>query len=64
MPRRHGRDLALRTLSAVLVTPPSGEPLVAVSMYAQWVRTNVDTLSGFEAKGRNSAMTDEKRVDL
>ena len=28
------------TLAAALVTPPSGPPLIAVSMYAQWVRTH------------------------
>ena len=28
------------TLAAAVVTPPSGEPVIAVSIYAQWVRTN------------------------
>ena len=32
------------TLAAALVKPPSGSPLIAVSMYAQWVRTH--TLAG------------------
>ena len=29
------------TLAAALVTPPSGDPMIAVSMYAQWVRTSI-----------------------
>lgn len=29
------------TLAAAFVTPPTGGPLVVVSMYAQWVRTHV-----------------------
>ena len=32
------------TLTAAFVTPPAGEPLIAVSMYAQWLRTH--TLAG------------------
>ena len=38
------RDLVVSwpgTLAAALVTPPSGEPMIAVSMYAQWVSTSV-----------------------
>ena len=29
------------TLAAAFVTPPSGEPVIAVSMYAQWVKTYI-----------------------
>ena len=38
------RDLVVSwpgTLAAALVTPPSGDPMIAVSMYAQWVRTSI-----------------------
>ena len=38
------RDLVVSwpgTLAAALVVPPSGNPVIAVSMYAQWVRTSV-----------------------
>ena len=35
------------TLAAALVTPPSGEPLITVSIYAQWVRTHVQARSNF-----------------
>lgn len=38
------RDLVVSwpgTLAAALVTPPSGDPVIAVSMYAQWVRTSI-----------------------
>lgn len=37
------RDLVVSwpgTLAAALVTPPSGDRVIAVSMYAQWVRTS------------------------
>ena len=37
------RDLVVSwpgTLTAALLTPPSGDPVIAVSMYAQWVRTS------------------------
>lgn len=33
---------------AAFLTPPSGEPLIAVSMYAQWVRTHSLAGSSFE----------------
>ena len=35
------------TIAAAFVTPPSGDPLVAVSMYAQWVRTHTRAGSNF-----------------
>ena len=35
------------TLTAAFVTPPSGEPVIAVSMYAQWVRTHTRAESNF-----------------
>lgn len=37
------RDLVVSwpgTLAAAFIGPPSGEPVIAVSMYAQWVRTH------------------------
>ena len=35
------------TLAAAVVTPPSGEPVIAVSTYAQWVRTHARAGSNF-----------------
>lgn len=35
------------TLSAAFVTPPSGKSLIAISMYAQWVRTHSLAESNF-----------------
>ena len=35
------------TLTAAFVTPPSGDPLIAVSIYAQWVRTHTSAGSNF-----------------
>ena len=35
------------TLAAAFVKPPSGEPVIAVSMYAQWVRTHARAGSSF-----------------
>ena len=35
------------TLAAALVTPSSGEPVIAVSMYAPWVRTHARAASNF-----------------
>ncbi len=35
------------TIAAAIVTPPSGDPVVAVSMYAPWVRTHTSTASNF-----------------
>lgn len=44
------RELVLSwpgTLTAAFVTPPSGERLIAVSIYAQWVRTHTAAGSNF-----------------
>ena len=35
------------TLAAASVTPPSGQPVIAISMYAQWVRTHTRAGSNF-----------------
>ena len=35
------------TIAAAFVTPPSGESVIAVSMYAQWVRTHTRVGSSF-----------------
>ena len=35
------------TLAAAVVTPPSSEPVIAVSIYAQWVRTHARASSNF-----------------
>ena len=35
------------TIAAAFVTPPSGEPVIAISMYAQWVRTHTRAGSNF-----------------
>lgn len=48
------RDLVVSwpgTLAAALVKPPSGNPLIVVSMYAQWVRTHTQA-------GRNFLFSD------
>ena len=35
------------TIAAAFVKPPSGEPVIAISMYAQWVRTHTRAGSNF-----------------
>ena len=35
------------TLAAAVVTPPAGEPVIAVSMYAQWMRTHAHAKRNF-----------------
>ena len=36
------------TLAAAVITPPSGKPVIVVSMYAQWVKTHAKASKGFE----------------
>ena len=40
------------TIAAAFVTPPSGDPLVAVSMYAQWVRDPQSPNPSMTGRGR------------
>ena len=39
------------TLTAAVITPPSGKPLIAISMYAPWVSTHASTAKRIFADG-------------